>query len=52
MLKEKYTIAYGNPFDGITLIGLYDTHDEAVEAADVDNPADEWHIVEITLQKE
>lgn len=41
MSKELigYTLAVGNAFSGITLIGLYDSHEEALDAT--------WEIVPV-----
>lgn len=55
---KKYTLAVGNPFDGIKLFGVYDSADEAVEAADsggyvgLDEPGleTEWHVVPIATE--
>jgi len=43
-----FAVAYGNAFDGLTLYGLFDTHEEAEQYADVDNPGDsDWTIVPV-----
>lgn len=43
----KYTIASGNPFDGIDLAGVFDSHDEAVAVAEVEYDNQSWWIAEI-----
>lgn len=42
-----YTLALGNAWDGIHLVGLFASHEEALEYA-TNNPfGDEWAIVSI-----
>jgi len=45
-MKQSFTIAYGNPFDGIEFIGIFKDHNEALKYAEefVD---DTWWIVGI-----
>jgi hypothetical protein len=41
-----FAVAAGDPFDGVTLYGTFDTHDHAVEWAS-EEIEDTWWIVEI-----
>lgn len=41
-----YVVSIGNPYDGISLVGPFDTTEEANEYADGLN--DEWHVMELT----
>ena len=40
----KYTIAHGNPFDGIELDGVFDSHDEAADHAFAERYVQWWII--------
>ena len=42
-----YVIATGSPFDGLTLLGLYKTRDEACDVAIQDYDEGEWFVVPI-----
>lgn len=43
---EKYTIAYGNAFSGLTCRGLYDSWEEAISIAEREKSED-WQVVAI-----
>ena len=42
-----WTIAVGNPFDGLELHGTFDTAEDANTQADLDYKDMEWNVVEI-----
>jgi hypothetical protein len=46
---NSYTIAFGNPWDGVELLGKFDTPQEANDYASVNGRlhGDEWHVVKI-----
>lgn len=46
----KYTIACGNAFDGLSLEGLFDSPEEAVEWADENRAGSEWNLVNINTE--
>jgi hypothetical protein len=43
----RYTVAVGNPWDGITLYGSFDDSGEAITYADKYFRKDEWVVVEL-----
>jgi hypothetical protein len=46
-MNEKWVVAFSNPFDGLYLVGPFDTHEEAIEYAEANSPNTEWHIVKL-----
>jgi len=38
----QYCVAVGNPFDGVTLYGPYETSEEAEESEEFNNGSDAW----------
>jgi hypothetical protein len=42
-----YTIAVGNPFDGLTLHGLFNDPEEANQFADLEFKNQDWNVVQI-----
>ena len=49
--EKKYTIATGNPFEGIRLLGIFDHVEEASDYADALD-AGEWWVVAIDEAQE
>lgn len=50
-LPTPAVVAYGNPFDGLELVGPFPDSDKANDYADVDNSGDWWVISLITPGK-
>ena len=46
-MDKMYTIAVGNPFDGVTLYGMFEDPGSANEVAEREFPNDEWWIAPI-----
>lgn len=44
---SQYVIAYGNPFDGLSLIGPFDRSEEACDYATLMPRNHEWNVVEL-----
>ena len=44
---KMFVIAVGNPFDGITLHGVFDSDQAANDAADRDFDSESWNVVEV-----
>lgn len=48
IVMTKYVVAFGNPFDGITLEGPFDTADEATGYAErSSDDFGDWNVVEV-----
>ena len=46
----KYTIASGNAFSGVRLIGIFNDEDIAIEYAEANVREDDWSIIPIEEQ--
>lgn len=44
-METQYVIASGNPFDGLSLIGPFDSVEEATEDALIEYDKLDWHVV-------
>jgi hypothetical protein len=43
--ETKYVVVSGNPFDGMTIYGTFDTHEDAQQWAGPQ--LDEWWVLEV-----
>lgn len=47
-----WVVVYGNPFEGMRIVGPFKRYSDAEEYADVENPADDWWITELQEPEE
>ena len=50
-LSVKHLVAIGSPFDGISLFGPFDVHEDALEWAELKVKNEDWWIVTTTTVK-